>query len=150
MQPENLVLRVAEARDAGILLAWRNDPETRAASHTSSVITWEDHIRWFDKALSDKNCQIFIAEENDIPVGTARAVFDVKSACWELSWTVAPQARGRGIAKKMVALLDGKFPGPIRAEVKKGNVASVKIAESIGMKLVEESEGILIFSKTLV
>lgn len=147
MQEVSLVLRPAEISDAGILLAWRNDPQTIAASHNSFAVSEQEHLQWLKKAVSHKDWRIFIAEENGIPVGTARAVFDDKGDCWELSWTVAPEARGRGVAKRMVALLVQKFPGSIRAEVKAGNIASAKIAEAIGLKLIEESNGVLFYKK---
>ena len=37
-----------------------------------------------------------------VPVGTVRA--DHSKGVYELSWTVAPAARGQGVAKEMVAM----------------------------------------------
>ena len=81
-----------------------------------------------------------IAELNDIPVGTVRADYD--GAYWELSWTVAPEERGKGLATVMVCQLAERIDDPIRAEVKKENLASTKVALSAGMKFSEETNGI--------
>ena len=47
----------------------------------------------------------------------------------------------------MVKLLAEKISSPIRAEVKKGNIASSRIAEAAGMCLVREAEGILYYQR---
>jgi RimJ/RimL family protein N-acetyltransferase len=62
---------------------------------------------------------------------------------WELSWTVAPNARGRGVAKQMVTLLAHQISEPIRAEVKAKNIASARIAEHAGMAVSREVDGVL-------
>ena len=142
---ENLFLRFAEFADAKLLLQWRNDEKTRSLSHNTGIITLEQHISWLKKVLSDSNRKLFVAEENGTPVGTVRADFDEN--IWELSWTVAPAFRGRGVAKAMVSLLASQISEPIRAEVKSGNIASVKVAENAGMSFEREEKGILHFMR---
>ena len=51
------------------------------------------------------------------------------------------------MAKKMVDLLDSQISGKKTAQVKKENLASAKIAESIGMILERETDGVLFFLK---
>jgi len=70
------------------------------------------------------------------PVGTIRSDYHLEENCYELSWTVAPEARGRGTGKWMVAILANQLHDKnIRAEVKSENIGSIKIAEYAGMKL---------------
>lgn len=138
-------LRHAELADAEILLQWRNDKDTRHASHNSAPVSRESHLAWLKKVIDDQNWRLFIAEENGVAVGTVRAV--LVEGAWELSWTVAPEARGRGMAKKMVALLDSQVFGKKIAQVKKENLASARIAESIGMVFECERDGVLFFIK---
>lgn len=138
-------LRYAELADAEILLRWRNDEITRHASHNSAPISWKSHLAWLKRVINDPKWRLFIAEENGVAVGTVRAV--LINAAWELSWTVAPEARGRGLAKKMVALLDSQIFGKKVAQIKKENLASVKVARSIGMVLEREINGVLFFVK---
>ena len=141
----SIALRPATLRDADLLLEWRNDPATRAASHDTSRVAQEEHIAWLSAALNNPDRKLYIAEENGAPVGTVRA--DCANGVWNLSWTVAPQARGRGVAKRMVALLASRISDPIRAEVKAGNVASARIAQHAGMTLERESNAVLHYAR---
>lgn len=124
-------LRLATAADAALLLEWRNDPETCAQSKNSAPLDPDSHIRWLAETLESESRQLFIALEDNVPVGTIR--YDVKDRFYELSWVVAPLARGRGLGKRIVTLLIERVPGPFRAFVREGNVASIKIAQFVGM-----------------
>ena len=86
-------LRTATIQDAELLLEWRNDPQTRKSSHTTHEVQKEEHIAWLNLTLTNTNRRLLIAEESGVPVGTIRA--DYSDGMFELSWTVAPNARGR-------------------------------------------------------
>ena len=143
--PEELRLRPATPGDAAILLEWRNDSHTRVASHNTEAVERDDYLKWFASSLDNKNRILLVAEEDGVSVGTVRA--DLIDGIHELSWTVAPSARGRGVGKRMVALFAREFPGTVRAEVKKGNDASARIAKFAGMKLEKEENGVLHYKR---
>jgi ribosomal-protein-alanine N-acetyltransferase len=136
-----LRLRAATRDDAKLLLEWRNDQRTRLASQRSDEIQEADHLDWLSRSLANVNRMLMIAEEEGVPVGTVRA--DYSEGTYELSWTVAPGARGRGIGKAMVALFVAELPGELFANVKKANAASARIAEAAGMRLEREDNGTL-------
>jgi len=138
-------LRDACMKDADLLLKWRNDAVTRRFSRNTAKITVDEHKHWLSESLKNPRRQIYIAEVDGTPVGTVRADFD--GHFYELSWTVAPEARGRNIGKAMVHELAQRLNSPIRAEVKKENLASVRIARFLGMSLGREYNGFLHFSK---
>jgi len=138
---ETIILRPATIQDADLLLEWRNDPETRKASHNTAEVQRDEHISWLSRTLNNPNRRLFVAEEDGAPVGTVRA--ELSEGVWELSWTVSPLARGRGVGKRMVALLASQISAPIRAEVKAGNIASARIAEHTGMEFDRETNGVL-------
>lgn len=138
---ETIALRPATFHDADLLLEWRNDPSTRHASRNTALVQKDAHVAWLRESLSNPNRKLLIAHENGVDVGTVRA--DYANGEWQLSWTVAPGERGRGVAKRMVALLARQIVEPIRAEVRIGNIASVRIAEHAGMHYDRESGGIL-------
>lgn len=140
-----ITLRPATLDDADLLLRWRNDPQTRSASRNRHKVRRNDHMRWLKESLHCQGRRLLIAEEDGMPVGTVRA--DLSGGLLELSWTVAPGARGHGVAKNMVALLARQIPGPICAEVRVDNMASARVAEYAGMKLVAESKGILRYER---
>jgi RimJ/RimL family protein N-acetyltransferase len=139
-------LRRAIMNDSDILYQWRNDPLTRVNSYNSGEVNKEDHIKWLKSTLSNPNRKLYIASEDGTPIGTVRA--DLSEGVYELSWTVSPSARGRGVGKRMVLLLANEIKSSIRAEVKVGNEASKRIAEYVGMKLVEEKDGVQYFQRT--
>jgi len=140
-----ITLRPATMADAAMLLAWRNDSETRESSHNTGEVALANHLRWLEAVLANRARTLWVAELAGKPVGTVRV--DTDSAGHELSWTVAPEARGAGIGKRMVAIAAERVPGPLRAEVKEGNRASARIAEAAGLRFVEVRDGVMYFSR---
>lgn len=129
-----LVVREARIEDWSLLLEWRNDPATRSASRCWSPIDEESHRLWLRTSLEDEKRSIYIAEVDSIPVGTARIDLGPTS---ELSWTVAPEARGKGIGRQLVSEIVRMFPKEtLRAVAKTGNLASRRVAEAAGLNLV--------------
>lgn len=145
---ETITLRPATMGDARRLLAWRNDAKTRRAAHTTKEVQPDEHVGWLAEILGNPNRRLFIVEESGLAVGTVRA--DLSDGVWELSWTVGESARGRGVGKRMVALLVKQISAPVRAEVKRGNAASVRIAEYAGMRLEREADGVLHYMRAVV
>lgn len=138
-------LRNATMDDAQMLLNWRNDPLTRLMSRQSSIVDLAGHTAWLSKSLAnDAPRMLYIAEEDGEAVGTVRV--DIANGECELSWTVNPAFRNRGIGKRMVsAALKGIFKA--RAEIKPENKASIRIAESCGMLLAGEHDGLLVYRR---
>lgn len=119
--------------DAAILFRWRNDPVTCANFISSEPVSWPEHREWLSKVLRNPARELFIAEEGGAPVGTVR----IDDGGKDLSWTVAPEHRGNGVGKRMVAL--AAKPGHI-ARIKRSNTASQKVAEYAGFTLVRDGE----------
>jgi RimJ/RimL family protein N-acetyltransferase len=142
---KGLYLRLATLEDAKILFEWRNDPQVRAGSHNQAEISFEDHLAWLEGSLANPDRKLYIAEEDGISVGTVRS--DWAENAYTLSWTVGPKARGKGIGKRMVSLLVKQIREPIRAEVKVGNLASMKISQEAGMQLDYIKNGVMYFSR---
>ena len=141
-----MTLRKVTFEDWEILLDWRNNIETRRNSHNMDLIDEETHKKWLNSILSDNNRHLFMGIENGKAVGTVRADFDVKSESYELSWTISPYFRGKGIGKIIVKLLTDQLDAKVRAEIKPGNVPSIKIAEYSGMSFNKLENGILHYS----
>jgi RimJ/RimL family protein N-acetyltransferase len=126
-----MILRPATMDDAERLFAWRNDPETRAQSLTTDRVPWDDHVAWLERSLAMPERTLLIAEVAGTPVGTVRLDGE------EMSWTVAPEHRRKGYAKEMVRLA---LPRDATAQIKRGNLASQKVARAAGLQLVEDGE----------
>lgn len=137
--------RLATIDDAVLLLRWRNDNETRKSSVHGEKIIMKKHIQWLEKLFQNGNRNIYIVEREGFPVGTIRT--DNTNGIVELSWTVAPEARGKGIGKKMVLVFANQLKGLIKAKIKFNNTASIHIAKYIGMRQYYVRKGILYFSR---
>ncbi|MEK7585307.1 MAG: GNAT family N-acetyltransferase [Patescibacteria group bacterium] len=135
----NLNLRPATSADAERLLAWRNDLVTRQSSINTDPVSLENHLAWLAKILREDESaptrQLFIAEEVGTPVGTVRLDWASDRKAVELSWTIAPEARGRGLGQAMVEAateLPAVRGKQVLAKVKPENVASMKIVANLG------------------
>lgn len=137
-------LRPVTMADAKDLLVWRNDPDTRQASHNTDEISLDMHLVWLEASLNKpEQRRLWIAEMNAKTVGTCRA--DRIDGAWELSWTVAPEARGKGIAQQMLSALMKNFHEPLVAQIKRGNAASIKVSERAGFIFDKEEHGVLFY-----
>lgn len=137
-----LRLRPVAESDAELLLEWRNDSVTRAQSIHQDEVTWEEHISWLKRSLESDSRWLYIAMVGERAVGTCRA--DSENGKFELSWAVAPKERGNGYGSEMVRQLSERHQ-PFFARVRKDNLASIRIAESLGLKPQDESAELLIF-----
>lgn len=127
----NLIFRPACLDDAARLLAWRNDPITRAQSRNTDLVSSSEHHAWLVSVLADPSRRLFIVEdETGVAVGTVR--FDHALNETELSWAVAPDARGRGLGKIMVTQALAQIAGVAVACIRPGNAASLAIARAAG------------------
>lgn len=127
-----LTLRPVTMADAERLLAWRNDPVARQASRSSDVIDLETHCHWLERSLASDTRRLWIALANGIPIGTVRIDQGEVS---ELSWNVAPEQRGKGYGKLMVRLAVAQSRGPLSAVIRSDNIASQRLALSLGFVL---------------
>jgi UDP-4-amino-4,6-dideoxy-N-acetyl-beta-L-altrosamine N-acetyltransferase len=57
------------AADLERVWGWRNQSEIRRNMHNDAPISWEEHLSWFDKLLSDESRQVFIFKQNARPIG---------------------------------------------------------------------------------
>ncbi|MEM1021821.1 MAG: GNAT family N-acetyltransferase, partial [Pseudomonadota bacterium] len=134
-----ITLRPASTSDSAMLLKWRNDPVTRASSLTQEAVSAEDHEIWFGRSLRSKRRTVWIAESQGVPIGTAR--LDAHQGYDELSWTIAPSARGKGYGKAMVAAALKQTQGPVRARIRIENKASEAVARACGFDFMVAEGG---------
>jgi len=119
-------IRPATLEDAQRLFEWRNDPLTRSMFRNREIVEWPDHLAWLRARLAREEPNLFVAEVDGVAVGTFR-VDD-----HEVSYTVAPEARGQGHGYVMIRKAREMF-GPLLAEIYERNTASIKVAERAGM-----------------
>lgn len=143
-------MRLATAEDSERLFAWRNDPETRRASHNTDVVPPERHAEWLEKTLRRNDQILLIAMLHDEPIGTVR--FDRRpDSYFEVSINLAPEVR----AKKLGAACLGaacdfvlaKKSAGFHAEIRSENAASIRIFERCGFHETGRKGGFLVFRR---
>ena len=136
-------LRRARPEDEALVLRWRNEPSTRAASLSTGEISPGQHHAWFTRKLADPDCVLFILEENGRPVGQLR-LDRVGSDLAEVSIGLDLEARGRGLGREALRwaipeaqrLLGVKC---LKAQVKPNNVSSLAAFAAVGFRVVADS-----------
>ena len=96
-------------------------------------------MKWYACTLVHPQRILYVLEIDGIGCGSGRLDVDKKHGEVELSWTIAPQARGRGLSYVIAAMLHEQVPSVYTAIaiIKSGNVASKKIARSLGFSFLE-------------
>jgi spore coat polysaccharide biosynthesis predicted glycosyltransferase SpsG/RimJ/RimL family protein N-acetyltransferase len=134
--PRVLRYRPARREDSDLLLAWRNEPDVRAASRVTDPVTSEEHERWLSASLADPSRLLFVVEEDGDPAGTVR--IDRKGRQAEISVTVTGNRRGAGVGSQAVRevgeLVLAALPelDEILAEIRLANAGSRRAFERAG------------------
>ena len=132
-----VVLRGVDPTDEAMLLAWANDPATRAASRTHDRIAPADHHLWLQRKLaSPDDARLWVGELEGVPIGVVRFERRAPTSV-EVAITVAPAARGRRLARPLLeaglAAARATFgPVTILADVLSGNEASIALFTGAG------------------
>lgn len=146
----NIFLRGVISQDAEMLLRWRNDFETRRNSINTAAVSPEEHARWMHRVLVGDVHKVSVALDDDIPVGVIRLESDFKEKACDLSFTVAPEHRGRGYGSAIVAqALRGMGDVRVTAEVKIFNEASRRIFDKLGFRVIDSQGELLLFAKDM-
>ena len=136
-----LRLSPATPRDAALLLQWRNDPETRAASKSDAPVTAEEHAQFMAKWTTRNGREgLFLLLADGEPVGTGRIEYLNPTTC-QLSYCIAPAARHQGYGVQLVRLLATQAQrwgyATVACRIKRGNTASLICAMQGGVNSVQ-------------
>ncbi|MDD3896381.1 MAG: UDP-2,4-diacetamido-2,4,6-trideoxy-beta-L-altropyranose hydrolase [Candidatus Peribacteraceae bacterium] len=135
---EKLWLRDARKADCNLLFQWANNRTVRAAAFHSEPIEWEDHIEWFLRSLSDRECQIFIAinSENQ-PIGQIRFNSIPDGMTVEIDVHIDPKFQGKGYGSALINIGIRRMwsvhsAHNFQATIKQKNSASVRAFRKAG------------------
>lgn len=96
-------VRLADLGDSHVVWTWRNDEVSRKMSRNQSLIPWRVHSEWFLQTLTNPNRIIFIGMIQKKAVSAVRYDrLDTLSTCLEISISVAPEWRGRGLGQRSI------------------------------------------------
>ena len=141
----DIALRAVSIEDAELLLLWRNDETTRLASHQTQLLSLSEHQSWLAKSLSNPQRKLYIAQYLGQDIGTVRADYQDDQNAWLLSWALAPEKRGQGLAKYMVKTFIDLIDDAVCAEIKDTNQASLSVAKFSGLNMSHSESGIHYF-----
>lgn len=140
--PDGISLRIVSPEDKGLIFEWRNDPGLYKLGSSGRGVTCEEHNKWFEAVLHNKQTLLLVINCGGRPVGQVR--FDLREdSTYTVSIYLLEEYRGRGIGAK--ALQQGlewmNKEGRNRryiALIKEGNNASKAVFSKTGF---EESKG---------
>jgi spore coat polysaccharide biosynthesis protein SpsF len=141
--PGEVVLRPAGHDDSARLLAWRNDPMAVEFSRTGRMVDRLEHDRWVQQWLESPATRVWIGEMDGQAVGQVR--IDVRAGIGTVSVTVAPEARGRGHAARLVQALQRALEADhqviaLVAEVDEDNEVSRRAFERAGFAVAARDD----------
>jgi aminoglycoside 6'-N-acetyltransferase len=149
---ERLRLRRSLPEDARAISAYRRDPEVQRYQgwdRTDPMAIRQEIERMLRRAPGEPGGWVQFSVEE---LATGRLVGDVGLSLAEgepgvvkVGYTIAPAFQGRGYATEAVRALVGYAFATLGAEVVRmyadaDNVASIRVAEKVGMRLVERIE----------
>ncbi len=143
-----MIIRLTKSNelDCNLIFSLSNDPLVWANSFNQNKIEYELHCKWFEKTVEDKNTLFFLVftdESEKEFVGQIRFKRECENSneC-VISLSITEQFRGKHIVKEFLELginelqKGWKNIDTIIAEVKDENIASNKLFEKEGFKLV--------------
>lgn len=151
-QINKLKLRKATLEDLEKTFHWASDAEIRRFSFNKNPITKEEHHSWFEKKMKDENCLYLILEDTLCDaLGSIR--IDMEGQKGTISYLLDSFYHGRGLGKTILKLLERFVEennvaiGVLIGFVMKGNIASIKIFESLGYTKSEENDNLKFVKK---
>jgi RimJ/RimL family protein N-acetyltransferase len=134
-------LRPATGADALKLWQWRNEPDTRAASFQREPIAYDDHVKWLETKLGDRNVFVLIAiGEGEAEIGYVR--LDLHGDAAEVNLSLEPAYRGRGLGASAIRAateyaVNRLKIGRMIARVRPENTASMRAFRAAGFMATE-------------
>lgn len=126
----------ASQSDCDLIFKWSNEEDVRKNSFNSEKILYENHVEWFNKKINSSDYMMFLFYFDEQPSGLIR--LEIKDKTSVLSYSVTKEYRGRGLATKMILLLEDKIRNGyinidnLIALVKYDNKPSQRIFEKLG------------------
>lgn len=101
-------LRYVREEDKYLLWKWANDPEVRAVSFSTDIISWEQHVQWFASKQKDPNCVFYLAlDEVETPLAQVR--YDIDGVEATISISLDAKYRGQGYGSQVITLASQKL-----------------------------------------
>lgn len=150
---KDLKLRSAKLFDKEKTYEWANNSLVRKFSFNNDPIPFENHSKWFIERLESNHCAYYILEIDENAIGSIR--FDIENTTAKINYLIDPEFTGKGLGTRILRegidrlRLEKPFVNIIYGFVIKENLASIKIFENLGFKLVLENDNDLKFEREI-
>ena len=131
----NVCLRPAGIKDAGIMYEWQSSPGMRQYFRNPEIPTWQKHVSWLSEKLNDPECIFSIILYKQKPAGLVRLDLADSSEKihFEVSLLVSQDKKRLGIGKAALLCARQMAPNSIfHAEISPDNKASDALFKSLG------------------
>ncbi|WP_186758632.1 GNAT family N-acetyltransferase [Echinicola salinicaeni] len=155
IQPQK-VLRNATPEDVEVTFKWANDPIVRKYSYNQDPIERTSHDKWFRVKVLSNDCEYYVLELNNKPVGSIRFDIENSGKMAKISYLVDSGHTGKGLGKYLLEAGVNRFkanmPGiqKVYGYVLKENIPSLKIFQGMGYEIGCENESEIKFELTLL
>ncbi|RLQ22353.1 UDP-4-amino-4,6-dideoxy-N-acetyl-beta-L-altrosamine N-acetyltransferase [Seongchinamella sediminis] len=89
-----------EANDLELVWRWRNSDRVRSFMFSQRIISFEEHLAWFERSSNDPRKHLLIYVEREQPLGFVHFSEISDGGIVEWSFHTAPDAR-KGVGSKM-------------------------------------------------
>lgn len=140
-------IRKVNSKDALILYDWVNKKDSLEQKLvTNNKISFENHIKWFNKRIDDEDTYIWIIEKDKInSIGQIRFEKYIDKY-FDIDIYIIQSERKKGIAKLALNLAMNKiYNGMFRAIVKKNNYSSYNFFNSCNFMVEYEDKDKWVF-----
>lgn len=151
---EEVTLREISVEDAEYIVLWRSDPQVYRYFKEPRKITLHQHIQWFKESycLNNNRVDFIVLDSDQAPVGTVGVIWDEGSKTAEVSYLIAPEHRGKGLASKalyaLCAFAKKRWDvDQFTACIHQQNLPSQKFIEAQGFAWVKNEDEFRIYQK---
>lgn len=126
-------LRLADSKDTEYIYRLQRIPQVRRYFRNPAAPTWEEHVAWSERVLSDPGVLLHMVECEGRAVGMLRLDSATDEQWREISIAIHPDEQGRGLGKAALHFVRCAYPAwHLCAEVYSENIASRRIFLAAG------------------
>jgi len=137
------IIKLATENDIKDVFDLSNDPIVRNNSFNSEIILFENHVKWFNNKLKDRNTVFYIIRNINQEFVSQIRLEKENENNWIISISIVEKFRGKGLVKIILKETINKFLANSHAEniyafIKKSNTTSLISFQKAGFSIIGE------------
>ena len=142
---KRLTMKITEADfvDCKDIFEWRIDPLSRTMSQDTKFISYEEHLKWFNDSLFNRQRKLYIGMIRHAKVGICRFDHDVVTNSVAVSINLNPEARGKKLSYELLKCAISKYreinSADLKATIRIENQISIKIFSRLGFEEIDRT-----------